>query len=255
MQFLKMEALGNDFVVIEGPAPDPGQVRAWCDRRRGIGADGVLVISRPGRSGAAARMSLWNSDGSVAESCGNGLRCVARYMFDRGWTDGPAFTVETPTGPSDVEVMADGSVRAELGTYRIGGSVTASGYRFVAASVGNPHAVTFMDEPSGVDCLDLGEIGPLMQDHPAFPEGVNVEFAAPLEPGVFRVRVWERGAGETRACGTGAAAVAAVAHAQGRAGPVVEIRYPGGSLGVEVAGETAWIRGPAESVFAGTIPA
>ena len=250
-----MEGLGNDFVVIEGCAPDRAQVRAWCDRRRGIGADGVLVISVPGRSGATARMDLWNSDGSVAESCGNGLRCVARYVFDRGWAEGPAFTVETPTGLSEVEVMADGSVRAQLGTYRIGGSVTASGHRFVSASVGNPHAVTFVDSPAMIDRVDLGEIGRSMQDHPAFPEGVNVEFAAPLEQGVFRVRVWERGAGETRACGTGAAAVAAVAHARGRSGPAVEIRYPGGGLGVELAGETAWIRGPAESVFAGTIPA
>ena len=250
-----MEGLGNDFVVIEGSAPEPDQVRAWCDRRRGIGADGVLLISGPGRPGAVARMDLWNSDGSVAESCGNGLRCVARYVFDRGWADGRAFTVETPAGPSGVEVMAGGSVRAELGNYRIGDSVTASGHRFVAASVGNPHAVTFMDSPARIDRVDLGEIGRLMQDHPAFPDGVNVEFAAPLEPGVFRVRVWERGAGETRACGTGAVAVAAVAHVQGRAGPAVEIRYPGGSLGVELAGETAWIRGPAESVFAGTIPA
>jgi len=255
LEFLKMEALGNDFIVIEGSTPDPGQVRAWCDRRRGIGADGVLVVSGPGRSGAAARMSLRNSDGSFAESCGNGLRCVARYVFDRGWAEGRAFTVETSTGLSEVEVMADGSVRAGLGTYRIGSSVTASGHSFVSASVGNPHAVTFMDSPAGIDRVDLGEIGRLMQDHPAFPEGVNVEFAAPLEQGVFRVRVWERGAGETRACGTGAVAVAAVAHAQGRAGPVVEICYPGGSLGVEVAGDTAWIRGPAVSVFAGTIPA
>lgn len=255
MQFVKMEALGNDFVVIEGSTPDPGQVRGWCDRRRGIGADGVLVISGPDHSGAAARMSLWNSDGSVAESCGNGLRCVARYVFDRGWTDGPAFVVETPAGPGEVEVMADGSVRAGLGNYRIGGSVTASGYRFVSASVGNPHAVTFIEEPAGVDGVDLAAIGRLMQDHPAFPEGVNVELAARLEQGVFRVRVWERGAGETRACGTGAVAVAAVAHAQGRAGPAVEIRYPGGSLDVEIAGDAGWISGPAVSVFAGTMPA
>lgn len=255
MEFLKMEGMGNDFVVTEGLAPDPDQVRAWCDRRLGIGADGVLVISEPAHPGAAARMSLWNSDGSVAESCGNGLRCVARYLFDRGWVDGRRFIVDTPTGPSEVEVMADGSVRAELGTYRIGGSVTGSGYEFVSVSVGNPHAVTFMEEPGEVDGLNLGEIGSLMQDHPAFPDGVNVEFATPVGPGAFRVRVWERGAGETRACGTGAAAVAAVAHAQGRAGPAVEIRYPGGSLGVELAGEAAWIRGPAVSVFAGTIPA
>ena len=254
MEFLKMEALGNDFVVIEGPAPDPGQVRAWCDRRLGIGADGVLVVSGPDHSGATARMSLWNSDGSVAESCGNGLRCVARYVFDRGWADGREFIVETLAGPGRVKVMADGSVRAELGTYRIGGSVTASGYRFVSASVGNPHAVTFMEDPTGLDGVDLAEIGRLMQDHPAFPEGVNVELAAQLEEGVFRVRVWERGAGETWACGTGGVAVAVVAHAQGRAGRAVEIRYPGGNLGVELVGESAWIRGPAASVFSGTIP-
>ena len=250
-----MEGLGNDFVVVEGVDPDPERVRAWCDRRLGIGADGVLAVSGSEHAKATARMRYWNSDGSAAELCGNGLRCVARYVFDREWTDDREFVVETHTGLRDVEVMADGSVRAQLGRYRVGGAVTAAGYRFTSAGVGNPHAVTFLEDAAGLDGVDLDEIGPSMQHHPAFPEGVNVEFAAPLEGGALRVRVWERGAGQTRACGTGAAAVAAVAHAGGRAGPAVEIRLPGGSLDVELIDGTAWIRGPAVPVFEGTIPA
>ena len=250
-----MEGLGNDFVVVEGFIPEPDQVRAWCDRRLGIGADGVLAVSGSEHAEASARMRYWNSDGSAAELCGNGLRCVARYVFDREWTESPEFVVETPSGLREVEMRADGSVRAQLGGYRVGGSVTAGGYRFTKADVGNPHAVTFLEDAARLDGGCLDEIGPSMQRHQAFPEGVNVEFAAPLDGGAFRVWVWERGAGETRACGTGAAAVAAVAHAGGRAGPTVGIRLPGGTLDVELVDGTAWISGPAVPVFEGTIPA
>ena len=186
---MKMEGLGNDFVVIEGCVPDPAQVRAWCDRRRGIGADGVLVISVPGRSGAAARMSLWNSDGSVAESCGNGLRCVARYVFDRGWADGRAFTVETPAGHSQVEVMADGSVRHHLHLAVAGGrlhgertAIRPSPIEHVARHAPEPVAAGLGDRavrvPKAHPCGCAGATGNGDHQNP-----VSSDAAAPVAPG------------------------------------------------------------------------
>jgi len=248
-----MEGLGNDFVVVEEFTPDAEQVRAWCDRRLGIGADGVLSVSRSDQAGAVVRMGYWNSNGSPAEMCGNGLRCVARYVFDRGWTQANTFGAETPVGLRQVEIMSDGLVRAELGPYRLGYLVEACGFSFTSVEVGNPHAVAFMADEAALAKADLDSIGPAMQEHPAFPEGVNVEMVAALSAGVWQVRVWERGVGETRACGTGAAAVAAVAATRGVEMASVGIRLPGGELGVELIEGVAWIRGPAVQVFEGTI--
>ena len=253
LPFTKMEGLGNDFVMVEDFRPDADQVRAWCDRRLGIGADGVLSLSRSSRAGVVVRMDYWNSNGSGAEMCGNGLRCVARYVFDRDWTRDRSFGVETPVGLRQVEVRADGLVRAELGPYSLGSSVEACGFSFTSAEVGNPHAGAFVADQAALDKADLEAIGPAMQDHPAFPEGVNVELVAPCSAGAWQVRVWERGVGETRACGTGAAAVAAVVAARSGERDPVGIRLPGGELGVEMIDGAAWIQGPAVQVFEGTI--
>ncbi len=255
MNFVKMEGLGNDFVVIEGPAPMAEQVRQWCDRHTGIGADGVLRVSKIDHEGAACRMEYWNADGSAVDMCGNGLRCTAAYAYEQGWTAGGSFTVETAVGVRRAEMSSDGMVRVELGPYRVGSRLDIGGRSYVAAEVGNPHAVTFLDGPDGLD-LDqapLAAVGPSLQDHPAFPDGVNVEFVAVSGNGL-RVRVWERGVGETRACGTGAAAAAAVACRQGRSGRTAEVELPGGTLGVELADGAAWIEGPAVRVFRGAIP-
>jgi len=251
MDFLKMEGLGNDFVVLRGPlAPSAADVAAWCDRRRGIGADGVLVVTPrgPGR----VRMQYWNADGSPAEMCGNGLRCVGRYAVAEGLASGPDVVVETVVGEHPVQVPADGPVRALLG------EVTASavppfdlaGYHLESVSVGNPHAVAFVD-----DCyaVPVGAVGPIVEGDPHFPERTNVGFATVVSSRRLDLRVWERGVGETLACGSGAAAAAALAHRRGLTGPRVTVMLPGGPLEVEVEGARVWIEGPARAVFRGSM--
>lgn len=252
LEFVKVEGLGNDFVLVEGTVPSTAQIRHWCDRRTGIGADGFLRVSRSDHPEAVARMEYWNSDGSVAGMCGNGLRCVALYVFERGWTDRRSFTIETPTGLNRVEVMDDGPIRAELGPYRIGRRSVMEGLPFTEVDIGNPHAVALVPTEADVEQAPLARVGTVLQDYPRFPDGVNVEFGAPTDRGL-RVRVWERGAGATLACGTGAAAVAAVAYQEGRAGSAPDVELPGGRLGVELINGVAWISGPAVMVFSGTI--
>ena len=253
LEFVKAEGLGNDFVLVEGKAPSAAQVRDWCNRRTGIGADGVLRVSRSDHPEAVARMEYWNSDGSVAGMCGNGLRCCARYVFERGWTDRRFFVIRTAAGLNRVEVPEDGPVRVELGPYRVGRRSVMEGLPFTTVDVGNPHAVTLVATPADLERAPLARIGRALQDHPRFPDGVNVEFAAPTDRGL-RVRVWERGAGVTLACGTGAAAAVAVASQEGRADPATGVELPGGRLGVELINGVAWISGPAVTVFSGTIP-
>lgn len=246
MEFVKMEGLGNDFVVLAGPRTvTAAEVAAWCDRRLGVGADGVLVVS----PGDPVVMEYWNADGSPAEMCGNGLRCVARFAVSRGMAHPPAFDVRTPAGIRRVEVRDDETVRAELGPVRVGsGSVDLAGYRLVPVDVGNPHAVAFVD-----DCrtVPVAAAGPLIETDPAFPGRTNAEFATIVSPDRIALRVWERGSGETLACGTGAAATVAAAHAAGLTGPAVTVTLPGGDLGVEIVDGVAWIDGPARVVFAG----
>jgi diaminopimelate epimerase len=245
MEFVKMEGLGNDFVVVDGPhRPSAAEVAAWCDRRLGIGADGVLVVT----GGDPVRMDYWNADGSAAEMCGNGLRCVARYAVDRGLVSEPEFVVQTAVGPRHVVVGAD-RVRAEIGPVQVGErGVEIAGYRLMPVDVGNPHAVAFV-----ADCysVPLPAAGPLVETDPAFPGGVNAEFATVIDQGHIALRVWERGAGETLACGTGAVAATAAARAGGLVGDAVTVHLPGGDLAVEIVGDVAWIEGPARTVFRG----
>jgi len=247
MDFVKMEGLGNDFIVVEGPlSPTPDQVASWCDRRRGIGADGVLVVG----AGETVRMGYWNADGSAAEMCGNGLRCVARFARLRGMATTDAFVVHTPIGPRRVEV-GESTVRVELGSVVVApGSVEIAGYRAVAVNVGNPHAVVFVD-----DCysVPVSAVGPLIETDPAFPGRTNAGFATVVDPEHLALRVWERGVGETLACGTGAAAAVAAAWGGGLTGPAVTVRLPGGDLEVEILDGVAWIEGPARVVYAGAL--
>ena len=222
---------------------------ARCCRRTGVGADGILRVSMPTDEVAAIRMQYWNADGSLAEMCGNGLRCVAQYVFDRGMTDGDSFSIETQVGRNRAQVLEDGQVRAELGPFEVQGVVTVDGLQYRRVYVGNPHAVVFVDEPEEAPGRTAG---PKMEHHPEFPDGVNVEFAT-IEDGTLRVRVWERGAGETRACGTGAAAVVAAASAKGDVASSTTVDLPGGRLYVELLDGVAWITGPAKVVFTGTV--
>ncbi len=250
MDFVKMEGLGNDFIVLRGPrSPSPDEVARWCDRRRGVGADGVLVVTAGDRAGV--EMEYWNADGSWAEMCGNGLRCVARYAVESGLVDDSSFEVATPSGPRRV-VVSDESVRAELGEVSSHGELQhLAGYELASVAVGNPHVVAFVTDCGAVP---VAEVGPVIELDPSYPDGANVGFATVLGPDRIALRVWERGAGETLACGSGAAAAVAEALRSGHTGPSVTVELPGGELLVEIVSGSAWIEGPARSVFAGTLP-
>lgn len=250
MDFVKMEGLGNDFVVLRGPfTPTPEQVAAWCDRRRGIGADGVLVVTPV--DDTTVEMGYWNADGSAAEMCGNGLRCVGRYAVDRGMVPGPDLTVNTPIGPRSVIVGE--TVRAQLGPVQSAGNpVEIAGYLLDPMDAGNPHAVVFVADPQAVP---VEAAGPLVEGDPAFPERTNVEFATVVSRDRIDLRVWERGVGETLACGSGAAATVASAYTKGLTESTVDVHLPGGVLRVEIIEGEAWLEGPASEVFQGVIEA
>lgn len=241
LDFTKMQGLGNDFVVVDGPLElTPEDVTALCDRRFGIGADGVLVVS----SGPPVVMDYRNADGSAAEMCGNGLRCVARYAVDKGWAGEGEFVIQTPIGPRRARV-GSGGVSVELGPARITGEKTLAGHDLVLVDVGNPHAVAFVDDP---DAVDMALLGPAVQA--GFSDGVNVEFARVTDGGID-MRVWERGVGETMACGTGMAAAVVAA---GRSdGAPVAVHVPGGVATVTVSEGVAWIAGPADYSFTGSV--
>jgi diaminopimelate epimerase len=249
MEFVKMEGLGNDFVVIAGPTdPTPAEIASWCDRRRGVGADGVLEVTplAPDR----VRMRYWNADGGAAEICGNGLRCVARYSVNHGLVDVTAFTVETAVGPRPVEINDDGSVRVLLGEPAMGSEVAFDDLVVHTVNMGNPHAVSWVDDTSRAP---VDTLGPKVETADAFPEDTNVEFATIVGTDRIDLRVWERGVGETLACGTGAAATAFLAHRQGSVGPRVAIQLRGGVLHVDLTEDGAWIEGPANVVFRGVL--
>jgi len=242
-QFTKMQGLGNDFVLLEGPLSLAAEeIIELCDRRFSVGADGVLVVTR----GDPVRMDYWNADGSAAEMCGNGLRCVARYAYDKGWARDRNFTVATPVGERGVRVLED-RVEAELGRPTLNGEREIQGARYQLVDIGNPHAIRFVDDPSSVD---VAAIGSSLQGE--FPNGVNVEFARIVNGGV-EMRVWERGIGETLACGTGIAVAAAVAAERYGLESPVAVSVPGGEASVDLRDGVAWIVGPAEYSFRGSV--
>src|ERR671913_1665264 len=213
MRFTKMEGCGNDFLIF-----DPGEVEGndlpdlaltVCDRHFGVGADGILI---PAPSGAAdLEMVYLNSDGSYSEMCGNGLRCLARYAKDRGIVEGEALTITTGAGVKKVLLFEDGSSRVDMGAPHWGAEVGVGGFDFLRVSMGNPHAVAFLDNEAAIEALDLPTIGPPIEENPVFPEKTNVEFGFARDGHDVRMRIWERGAGETLASGSGSCAVAVAA--------------------------------------------
>ncbi|MFP3881375.1 MAG: diaminopimelate epimerase [Actinomycetota bacterium] len=243
LDFTKMQGLGNDFIVMDGPIGlAREEIAELCDRRFGIGADGLLAVTR----GDPIRMEYWNADGSPAEMCGNGLRCVARYVYDRGWAADRNYGIQTAVGTRGVRVLED-RVEAELGRPKLEGVRAIEGIDYEIVDMGNPHAVAFVDDPGTVE---VASVGKRLQTE--FPNGSNVEFAA-LDGSGVAMRVWERGVGETMACGTGIAAVAAVAaERHGLASPV-EVSVPGGQASVDFRDGVAWIVGPAEYSFRGSV--
>jgi diaminopimelate epimerase len=287
LRFTKMEGCGNDFVVVDlrapssnaSPSPDtPEGAVALCDRHFGVGADGVLAILPPTRDGAVARMRVWNADGSEAEMCGNGIRCVAKYLFEHDPSlRRPSLPIETGAGLLACGVSIDNNrvthVTVAMGRPQLAPAaipVDAPGERvvaraidvvgaprqfhFTAVSMGNPHAVIFVEGGDGRPA-DLAErFGPAIETRrELFPRRTNVEFARVHSPTEIELSVWERGAGLTLACGTGACATAVAASLEGRAQPGSEIAValPGGTLVITVAPgyEGVLMRGPAEQVF------
>ncbi len=251
MDFVKMEGLGNDFIVVDGPVDLSAEtITAWCDRRLGVGADGVLEVTpmTPDR----IKMRYWNADGSEAEMCGNGLRCLARLAVDRGWVTSAHLTVETAAGDMPAVVQEDGMVRALVGAPRLQGDPFLVGSTKVhPVRVGNPHAVVFVDDTEGAP-VDV--LGPRVEHHEAFSERSNVEFVQLIDDGAVQMRVWERGVGETMASGTGAAAAAYAASVYHGVRTPVLVRLRGGDLTIDLVDGQAWMTGPGRVVFEGTLP-
>ena len=268
VQFSKGHGTQNDFVLL--PDPDgrleltPARVAALCDRRRGLGADGLLRVVRWAALGAGPAphpgvewfMDYRNADGSVAEMCGNGVRVYARYLAERGWLDGRELALGTRAGIRGV--CLDGAdISVDMGPATIGPSSTARigdhTFAGISVDVGNPHLACVTD--AEIDELDLTRAPG--HDPDLFPEGVNVEFVSPIGPdgaAEVRMRVHERGVGETRSCGTGTvAAVVAALHAAGRDTGTVSVHTPGGRLRVTVAPDTTVLCGPAVLVASGEL--
>lgn len=263
VEFYKYHGLGNDFIVIEGSQEllSTDEVVALCDRRRGVGADGILLVEFVAADPEPrVAMVVLNRDGSRPQMCGNGVRCVAAYA--RKYRGGPAeMVVESDAGPRRCRIIDDGerttTVTVDMGstTVRRGDKalvVDGRSFEYVFVDVGNPHAVIFEQPDLGV----VDRVGEVVNDsHRAFDEGVNVEFVARRrdETAQFDVVVYERGVGRTRACGTGACAVAAAAWRTQRVDPdeAVTIHLPGGPLTIETRGGRLWMTGAAEEVFSG----
>ena len=257
MRFTKMQGVGNDFIVF-----DPGEVagvdlpelaRRACDRHFGVGADGILI---PAPSEVAdLEMIYLNSDGSPSEMCGNGLRCLARYARDHGLVEFDALTVQTGAGVKKVLLRGDGSSRVDMGPPDFGAEVKLHGFSFVRVSMGNPHAVAFLGSERDVEALYLKEVGPPVETDPTFPEKTNVEFVFVRGDHEVRMRIWERGAGETLASGSGSCAVAVAPIRRGLARSPVSVHLDGGVLEIEWAGEgePVYKTGPAEYVCEGVL--
>jgi len=265
--FTKMHGCGNDFVVVDCTQrqwPDlPGIARQLCHRRFGVGADQLLTIGSS--ESADFKMEIYNADGSEVEMCGNGIRCFAKFVYEHGLTGSQAITVETLAGIVRPCLMGE-LVRVDMGPPVLEGRaipVVAAGrivnhalevggvtYSVTCVSMGNPHCVLYVDD---VRDLHLENIGPQFEEHAFFPNRVNTEFVQVLGPGEVRMRVWERGAGETWACGTGASAVTVAGVLTGKTARQLLLHLVGGDLEVEwaAADDHVYMTGPAEEVFAG----
>lgn len=282
LAFTKMHGLGNDFIVVdlraihrEAPPScwfdETSLISILCDRRRGIGADGVLAIFDPSTAaraqGAVARLRIRNADGSEAEMCGNGLRCVARYLAHSqrgGVNDGSKLLIETAAGVLSCTLLAAGEVEIAMGAPRWNFvqrplKLEDKVLSLTAISMGNPHAVMFCDDGAGPAALRVfaERYGPILERHPLFPERTNVEFVHVATPEHYNVVVWERGCGLTQACGTGACAAVVAACLTGRAAPGawLTVELPGGPLRIRIACDYSqvYLRGPAVSVYTGKL--
>lgn len=267
MNFTKMQGIGNDYVYVDcfkEPVKEPGKVAKYVsDRHFGIGSDGLILICPSVE--ADCRMEMYNADGSQGIMCGNGVRCVGKYVYDHGIVPGDRrqITVETLGGIKTLELevvdhkavsvtvdMGEGILTSELPEEI---TVDGNGYRFVGISVGNPHAVYYMDR---IDGLDLEKTGPAFENHWRFqPHRVNTEFIQVVDRSHLNMRVWERGSGETWACGTGATASVLASILMGYTDDEVEVTLRGGKLSIRLdrAANHLFMTGPAVEVFNGSI--
>ena len=276
MKFTKMHGIGNDYVYVncfEETVENPSETAIKVsDRHFGIGSDGLILI-KPSKV-ADSKMEMYNADGSSGEMCGNAIRCVAKYVYDRGLTDQTSISVETLAGIKYLELTVENGevtlVKVNMGAPEliaekipviadtetvVNEPVTVAGkeYQVTCVSMGNPHCVTFMEQD--VRELDLPVIGPVFENHKMFPKRVNTEFVNVLDRKNLRMRVWERGSGETLACGTGSCATAVAAMLNGLAEDEVTVHLLGGDLQIYWDKETdqVYMTGPATIVFDGEI--
>ena len=277
LRFTKMHGISNDYVYIstfDQPEEDWEQLAIrLSDRRTGIGGDGIILVCPS--DVADAKMRIFNADGSEGMMCGNGIRCVGKFVYDKGLVpaDKTTVTIDTLSGIKTLELtVRDGKVqsaRVDMGAAILtpaeipvvfdkekmideGLTVDGREWRVTAVSMGNPHCVTFVDD---VDGLALEKIGPHFEHHPAFPERVNTEFVKVIDDHTLQMRVWERGSGETWACGTGACATAVAACLNGycKKGEDITVRLRGGDLVINYTDETVIMTGPASTVFEGEV--
>jgi diaminopimelate epimerase len=268
-----MNGLGNDFIIVAHfetlPAGASEMARTMCDRHFGIGADGLVFILPSAKADVCMR--IINADGSEAEQCGNAVRCVAKYAFDHGLATKEALTVETLAGIQRVWVTAEGGrairVKVDMGAPILQGEaipvaacqerivnhpieVAEASFSFTGVSMGNPHAVIFVDDAPG---FDVEKWGPLLETHSMFPNRANIEFVSIISPGEVEMRVWERGCGQTFACGTGACATVVAGVLTGRTNRQALVHLKGGDLEIEwnEADNHVYMTGPAEEVFTG----
>jgi diaminopimelate epimerase len=273
IEFTKMHGAGNDYIYVNTmkyEIPDPSATSiAWSRPHFGIGSDGLILIGRPTTPEADFSMRIFNNDGSEAMMCGNGTRCVAKYLHDKGLTDKNPIRLETRSGIKVLNLHLDADNKVEAVTVDMGEPVLEDSTQFNASqlpslreglgvgslfvSMGNPHYVIFMNED--VEQFPVDHYGRLLEHHAAFPQRCNIEFAQVLPDGTIRMRVWERGSGITLACGTGACATAVAAALTGHAGRKCDIQMDGGVLHIEWDEVTnhVMMTGPAAIVFEGVI--
>ncbi|KRE86080.1 diaminopimelate epimerase [Rhodanobacter sp. Soil772] len=274
LRFSKMHGIGNDFVVLDCRQRafplDAAQIRALADRHTGVGFDQLLSIEPARNPACAFYYGIWNADGSSSGQCGNGVRCVAAWLHRAGALAlGDSVAIESPSGPVTVCLLGANQVTVDMGEpvfeparIPFAADATADRYEIVvgderldigAVSMGNPHAVVAVEDLANPA---LQRLGPLLTNHPRFAQGANAGFVQRLDRGQLRLRVHERGAGWTRACGTGAGAAMAVLHQRGDVDDSVAVELPGGTLRIDWAGpgHTLWMTGPAAFAFEGEWP-
>ncbi len=276
IEFTKYHGLGNDFILVDNrhssePVVTPEQAVVLCDRHFGIGADGV-IFALPGQNGTDYTMRIFNSDGSEPEMCGNGIRCLAKFIADLEGSDAKTlYQIHTGAGVISPELRSDGQVKVDMGVPRllaaeipttlapadakvidVSIAVADRSWSVTCVSMGNPHCITFVED---VSAIDLETVGPQFEHHQAFPQRTNTEFIQVMRSDYIKMRVWERGAGVTLACGTGACAAVVAGVLTGKCDSTTSVELPGGVLQIEwsEASQRIYMTGPAQRVFTGLI--